>query len=417
MNDAALRAASEVVIETLPLFEMARMRAATTARRHPVQGFAGDDPTSTMRWVNQFTHTRRLLGPADEEVVTPNNDTLYTNAWLDLSDGPVVIDVPEIGDRYWTLGFLDAWTNPWAYAGKRTTGGMAQRLFVHGPRWRGDAPPGAHVISAPGDDVWIIGRILVDDDATDLDAVQRLQGQFAIRRLDGADALSRVDAFLDGQRTGVPDVAEYVRILSTMMKRNPPARRSPHWPPSADVLPEALEQVYTELRADTERSSAGGGWHVATRVRTDFGEDYLNRARVARNWIGTLGIEEAMYIMAEVDGSGDVLDGSRRYVLRFPPGGEPQVDAFWSITLYRSADRLLVANPIGRYSIGDRTRGIRRDADGGLTLSIQADDPGPGANWLPAPRGEPFYLALRLYQPRLGHLEETYRYPAVIRVD
>src|SRR5690606_186901 len=101
-----------LVIQTLPLFEMARMRSANTARRHAVKGFAGVGPASDMRWVNQFTHTRKLIGPEDREVVTPNNDTLFTNAWLDLSNGPVVIDVPEMGNRYWTLGFLDAWTNP-----------------------------------------------------------------------------------------------------------------------------------------------------------------------------------------------------------------------------------------------------------------------------------------------------------------
>src|SRR6218665_2714441 len=79
-----------VVIQTLPLFEMMRMRETTTARRYPVLGFAGPDAASAMRWVNQFTHTHRRLGPDDKEVVSPNNDTVYSNAWLDLSEGPVV---------------------------------------------------------------------------------------------------------------------------------------------------------------------------------------------------------------------------------------------------------------------------------------------------------------------------------------
>ena len=94
----------------------------------------------------------------------------------------------------------------------------------------------------------------------------------------------------------------------------------------------------------------------------------------------------------------------------------PEVDTFWSVTLYRRADCLLAPNPIGRYSIGDRTRGLVRDADGGLTIAIQAHDPGPGRNWLPAPADEPFYLTLRLYQPRSAHLEGTFRYPPVARV-
>lgn len=408
--------ARELILETLPLFEMARMRAANTARKHPTQGFAGDGPTSTLRWVNQFTHTRRLITPDDKEVVTPNNDTLFTNAWLDLSAGPLVIEVPAMGDRYWVLGFLDAWTNPWAYAGRRTTGGAAQRVFVHGPRWTGNVPPGMHVIAAPGDDVWVIGRILVDHDADDLARVHALQDQFRILRADGSPAVQRLDTLLDGRRPGAPDPHEYIRVLEAMLERNPPARPIPGWPPAPGALELTLPQIYTELREADAGSGQGGGWTTAVQVRTHFGDDFATRARVARNWIGTLGIEEAMYLMAEVDAEGRVLDGGERYTLRFPGDGMPEVDTFWSVTLYRREDCLLAPNPINRHSIGDRTRGLVRDADGGLTIAIQADDPGPGRNWLPAPAGEAFYLTLRLYQPRAAHLEGTFPYPPVRRI-
>ncbi|CAM3486526.1 DUF1254 domain-containing protein [Bordetella sputigena] len=407
----------QTVLITLPLFEMARMRAANTARKHPVQGFAGDSPTSRMRWLNQFTHTRRLRGPDDKEVVTPNNDTLFTNAWLDLSAGPLVIDVPAMGNRYWVLGFLDAWTNPWAYAGRRTTGGDAQRLFVHGPRWQGVVPDGMHEISAPSDDVWVIGRILVDATAQDQAQVHALQDRFALRRLDGSPALSRIDTLIDDRGAGVPQAAEYQRVVDAMLARNPSAHPLPAWPVAPGLLQEALTQVYTELRDVAQASELGGGWTTAVSVRDNFGDDFLTRARVARNWIGTLGIEEAMYIMAEVDEQGAALSGAHRYVLRFPPGGLPDVASFWSITLYRRSDCLLVANPIGRHSIGDRTQGLRYDEDGGLSIRIQADDPGAGHNWLPAPAGAGFYLTLRLYTPAKPHLEGTFAYPPVRRAD
>lgn len=411
-SDASAR---QTVLMTLPLFEMARMRAANTARKHPVQGFAGDSPGSRMRWLNQFTHTRRLRGPEDKEVVTPNNDTLFTNAWLDLADGPVVIDVPAMGSRYWVLGFLDAWTNPWAYAGRRTTGGDAQRLFVHGPRWQGEVPAGMHRIAAPSDDVWVIGRILVDATARDLADVHALQDRFALLRPDGSPALSRIDTLIDDRGAGVPRAEEYLRVLDSMLARNPSAHPLPAWPLAADVLQDALTQVYTELRDVARASELGGGWTTAVSVRDSFGDDFLTRARVARNWIGTLGIDEAMYIMAEVDEQGQALSGEHRYVLRFPPGGLPRVGCFWSITLYRRSDCLLVANPIGRHSIGDRTPGLQPDADGGLSIAIQADDPGPGKNWLPSPAGEGFYLTLRLYHPGKAHLDGSFAYPPVRR--
>jgi hypothetical protein len=85
--------------------------------------------------------------------------------------------------------------------------------------------------------------------------------------------------------------------------------------------------------------------------------------------------------------------------------------------MYRRSDCLFVANPIHRYSIGDRTPGLRHDADGSLAIRIQAEDPGPEHNWLPAPQGEPFYVVLRLYQPQADHLEHRYTFPPLRRLD
>lgn len=427
MKRANLPNTHEAVLRTLPLFEMARMRAATAPRRHAHHGFAGPDAESTLRWLNTFTHSKRLLTPSDREVVTPNNDTLYTNAWLDLSEGPLVIEVPDMGERYWTLGFLDMWTNPFAYAGRRTTGNRAQRLFVHGPRWTGPLPKGMVEIAAPGDDTWIIGRMLVDDDAADLARVAQLQQQFSILRAHDLQPAARVaDAAMDGRKTDTPQAHGYRAIIDSTWARNPspPADHEALslWHQALSEgeprLQQALTEVCQALRDDAQPSDVGGGWSVPMAIRTDWGTQFALRARVARNLIGALGIEEAMYPVAEVDDQGRPLDGMHRYTLCFPPGARPQVDAFWSLTLYRKSDCLLVDNPIDRYSIGDRTQGLQWDADGGLRIAIQhaaPSEPRDRANWLPAP-AEPFYLTLRLYQPRQAHLEFRYAYPPLVRL-
>ncbi|RTD84294.1 DUF1254 domain-containing protein [Variovorax atrisoli] len=386
-TDAAIDSAADaqtateaVVIQTLPLYEMMRMRAATTARRHPVLGFAAPERDSRMRWVNQFTHTHRRLGPQDKEVVSPNNDTVYSNAWLDLSEGLVVIESPEMGERYWTLGLLDAWTNPFAYIGRRTTGNRPQRTLVHAPGWHGEVPQGiTHKIAA-----------------------------------DGSDAAMRVDTWIDGLDTRVPEPSRFRAVVDEALRRNPPpAGESLDWPPPTAMLEAALPAVYERLRHAGQPHDLGGGWAIPVMVRTHWGDDHLTRARIARNFIGALGVEEAMYPTAEVDTDGDVLHGGRRYELRFAPGRGPQVDAFWSLTMYRRSDCLFVANPIDHYSIGDRTPGLRHEPDGGLAIRLQADDPGPGVNWLPAPAGEPFYVVLRLYQPGADHLALRFDYPPI----
>jgi len=413
------QAVHQALIQTLPLFEMMRMRAATTARRHPTLGYASDHRDSSMRWVNQFTHTHRKLGPDDREVVSPNNDTVYSNAWLDLSQGPVLIDTPDMGERYWTLGLLDAWTNPFAYVGRRTTGNRAQRTLVHGPRWAGPVPAGvSQVIAAPGDDVWLIGRILVDDSPGDVEAVRALQAQLRMTRLDGSDAAQRFDTHLDGRSTATPSAALYLETVAHALERNPPPEgESLDWPLDVHDVEVELPRVFEGLRERDQPRQLGGGWSLQLEVRTHWGEDVLTRARVARNFIGALGIDEAMYPTAEVDSQGRTLSGAHAYELRFAPGAGPKVGAFWSLTLYRRSDCLFVANPIGRYSIGDRTPGLRNEADGSLVIRLQASDPGPGHNWLPAPEGDPFYVVLRLYQPQAEHLDHRYAYPALTRLD
>jgi len=121
---------------------------------------------------------------------------------------------------------------------------------------------------------------------------------------------------------------------------------------------------------------------------------------------------EAAYPMTYTDADGDRLDGRNRYALRFDQ--DPPVDAFWSITMYDLPGFYLVANPINRYSIGDRAPGLRHDPDGSLTIVIQHDQPADTSNWLPAPAA-PFRPLLRLYQPQAAILDGTYQIPAITK--
>ncbi|WP_084688157.1 DUF1254 domain-containing protein [Paraburkholderia oxyphila] len=430
-----LELAREAVQFTLPLYEMARMFSATCPRIDAAGRFAGASPESQQRWANAWFHSRELLGPQHRRVVTPNNDTLYSSAWLDLSGGPLVIRVPAMHARYYVLGLLDMYTNPFGYIGSRTTGSEAGAFFLHGPAWQGEVPAGMRALACPTETVWLIGRILVDGEA-DLAAAVALQDRFAIERAAGSPepVPTRVPAWLQPQeRPG--DAARFAEVVNRALADHPPPREAladvarfracgigadcvgeTLDAAQADALARAIAQLTRELTGAPPQA-LGGGWALPVDVHETFGNDYRERAQVALSYIGALGVEEAMYITADCDAEGAPLDGDAAYVLRFAPGQAPQVEAFWSLTAYARATCMLASNAIGRYSLGDRTHGLRLDDDGGLRIAVSAREPADPVlrcNWLPAP-AERFYLALRLYVPGEAHLAGRYVYPPIER--
>ena len=446
-SDEALRElAHEAVVYSWPLHEMSRMRAGTSPKVCAEAGRAGGDDADApgpLRWCNLFVHARRLLGAGRSRVVTPNNDTLYSNAWLDLGDGPLVIDVPDTAGRYYVLGLLDFYGNPFASLGQRTTGTQARSFLVTGPGWQGPPPagfeaPGAQV-AAPTRWVWLIGRILVDGPA-DLPAVHAVQDGLGLRPLADWQAgrpgsrPKRFDPACDAQAPP-GDADRYAAVVGRALADNPPPAgeratlerfRAVGIGPAAAppderqraVLAQAIEAVAAQLRA-AEIGPEVDGWQTMPLLGSSFGGDFHRRAVVAMKYIGALESREAIYPMAWRDARGEPLTGSRAYELRFAPGRLPPVDAFWSLTIYGSHDYLLVANPIDRYAVGDRTPGLRRDADGGLTIHVShepTDTDAGRANWLPAPAGG-FYLCLRAYLPREEFLDGRYRLPPLRRVE
>jgi hypothetical protein len=383
--------AEEAVVYAFPLYEMSRMRAATSPQRTDIAGEA----LKPRRWCNVFTHARQLLGAGKSRVVAPNNDTLYTNAWLDLGDGPLVIDVPDTAGRYYVLGLLDFYTNPFAHIGQRLTGTAARSFLVTPPGWRGEVPaafeqPGAHV-EAPTRWLWIIGRILVDG-PNDVPAVNALQDGFVVRTLgdwQAGKASSMPKHFDPACDPKAPLSAEHFAAqVNRALRENPP--------PASDA---ALLARFASLGLGPDVDALDD---MQLAVLQDALDAVLPRLRGAQS-----------------GASGRKLNGSGCYTLRFAPGALPPVEAFWSLTMYDSRDYMLVDNPIDRYAIGDRTPDLRRDADGGLTLHIQHARPegqAAQANWLPAPAGD-FYLCLRAYVPREEMLDGRYALPALVRIE
>ena len=392
----------------------------------------------------KYTFNPRLYGPDDDVAVTANNDTIYGGCTLDLRSEPTVLTVPAIQDRYYSIQFISATTDDFAYVGTRTTGAEAGTFLIAGPDWHGETPPGiTRVLRSPSRFAIAPVRVAVRGVA-DLPNVAALQDYFVLQPLSKflnrpappPPAAVAWPPFYD-PRTGdlpgfcttlgfmlqwhefAPEAAPALADLAALgIRRGVPFDKSAF----ADDMWQALEQGFAEGRELIAQKAdhigpVVNGWSFSPSNAGNFGTDYLVRSATAWKYIYVQAAEEALYPTADVDNTGQQLDGANgRYLLVFPKGQLPPVKFFWSVTIYDKRKGLLVRNPIERYSIGDRTPNLQISEDGSLRIYIQADAPEgkDASNWLPAPR-EPFYLCLRCYGPRPALLHGEYTVPAVIR--
>jgi hypothetical protein len=180
----------------------------------------------------------------------------------------------------------------------------------------------------------------------------------------------------------------------------------------------AGDRLVTRAYASIQRADrrAHNGWVFTAADTGRFGSDFSYRAVIAKYGLGANVNSEALYPNTTLDRQGRPLSGKHEYVVTFPAGELPPVRSFWSLTMY-DADRFLVANPIDRYAVGDRTSGLRYGRGRLLKIYVSHDQP-PAArrsNWLPAPKGH-FSLYLRLYEPKAAATNGRWQPPTVSRV-
>ncbi|MBF6557635.1 MAG: DUF1254 domain-containing protein [Acidimicrobiales bacterium] len=397
-----------------------------------------------------------MTGPGPQIVVSPNVDTLYSVAVLDLRRGPEMLTVPAIQNRYYVYQFLDMFTQSFAYVGTRATAGRAGSWVVAAPGWHGQVPTGDSVIRSSTPVVFLLGRFLVFGE-TDLPATRAMMAQVRLAPLNGAPSLGQSHSRPNGTEStatlpatqlglgaarGSPqNVAQagaaFFDELGDDLAVNPPttsADRSeldrfaslgvgPGRHPAANgtsTRRAALARGVSEgaaqvLRAVASTSHGVNGWVEHLDVGR-YSSNFLVRAEIAQTGWGSNIPQEAVYINSSRDGHGDPYSGSRSYVMRFPAGSLPPAKAFWSLTAY-GPDRFLVANAEDRYSIGSHTPRLQTNPDGSLDLYLQATLPSAHtSNWLPIPTDE-FTLTMRIYLPLPPVLLGRYRLPPVEPTD
>jgi hypothetical protein len=388
--------------------------------------------------VNQMGHARRLYGPDDKFVVTANNDTLYSFAGLDLSKEPVVLTVPDTNGRYYIMQLLDAYSRSIEDIGIGTLGAKGGTFAIVGPGWKGTLPPEMVQINSPTPQVYVIGRTGVDSE-DDLPAARALQDQYRLTLFSNyAKPFKKVELGhkAASAKMGFPEGLDFFAVLDSAMRINPLPEDAPvtdqfkrigiglDKPFDAASLSEPIKRGLTRALQDgmaavkrvaMDSGSRVNGWNMEFKGG-EYGNDYLLRSAIAYKQLGLNKALRALYPNRYIDGDGKQLNGQHAYTIRFD--GKVPVKAFWSLTMYDAKELFMVENPLKRYSIGDRTRGVETGADGSLTLYIQAKSPGPDkeSNWLPAPNGD-FFLQMRLYEPAEQVLNGSYRLPQVMRAD
>jgi hypothetical protein len=405
------------------------------------------EPQGLRAPINQFAHYRLFPDAASREIVGINLDTLYSLAWIDVSAEPLVLSVPEMGDRYWIMMLLDVWNDVPSAPGSRTEGGKGGDFLIVGPDWKGEIREGltAHRISSNLGN--IAGRTYTTGSAEDLAIVHALQDQYTLTPLSkwgtdfrppssvavkpGVDASKTIPAQVMGMSAEV-----FFNRLSMLLASNPP--RQADAPIMAQLaklgIEPGLEFKFSNLDAQTQAAINAGlvdgkkkldaykdkmgekinGWMVTLDVGR-YGTKYAYRAAWTFYAVGGNLVEDALYPVAREDGDGQRLTGENNYTLSFSKEQMPPVNAFWSLTLY-DAESFLVTNPINRYSLGSRDQ-MNYGKDGSLTIYIQHESPGKDkeSNWLPSSEGE-IGLALRLYAPRKQVAEGAWKPQPVVRV-
>ena len=450
-EDYAYTLGVQAAVFTYPWLYFAHLRYGWIGKEKPA-GYTGIDMP-----LNEFYHFRNTVDAKYRAGGSPNNDTLYSILFLDVSEEPVILSHPDMGDRYFTFEITSMTSDNFAYVGKRTTGGKAGHYLLAGPGWKGKLPEGVQMPAqsngtkmmdlpptSPTPGVFILGRTAVQG-KVDAKVVNKLQDQYTLTPL---SQWGKKNAKMATTRNiwkpydGKTDPLAPWKTINHMLAEQPPLAQNKvvvdmfkdiGIGPGLDVekmdepikrgLIRAAKTATAMIKKAGQSAGFGkviNGWSISpnTMGSAGYSGDFLSRGAIQSGaGIVANDPEEAVYPLTRIDASGEVLDGKNKYTMTFAPGNLPKVEGFWSLTLYDNTFNL-VDNPINRYNISSQTGGYKKAKDGSLTLYVQNESPGKDkeSNWLPAPKSGSFFMVFRTYRPAKEIVEQTWQIPGLVKV-
>jgi hypothetical protein len=382
---------------------------------------------------------------AEQRVVAcPNQDVVYGAGPLDLRKEPVVIQVPDFGDRFWVYQVADQRTDGFARLGKMYDTKPGFYLFT-GPDWNGKIPDGITGAFKSSTALGFVApRVFQSDDPEDKKSVQPIINQITMYPLSEFDGKMKITDWTKTKSTP-PDnsgggEAKWVQPetffdqLIDILKEVPPQPGEEAWYSQINGLLDEiannskLKETAKKAAVDAEQNLVtplfqfvNVGYPLKNNWNTQgngaqFGVDYLTRTSCAKANIFVNKPNETKYFYQDLDSAGVRLNGNNKYTVTFAKGEIPPVKGFWSLTMY-SKEHFFVPNQLNRYSLGTKNKNLKYNADGSLTIYVQSNPPDADKldNWLPAPK-EIFSVYIRCYWPEERVLKDEWTPPAVVKM-
>jgi hypothetical protein len=382
---------------------------------------------------------------ADQRFVTcTNQDTVYGAGFMSLDEQPVVVQVPDFGERFFTYQIVDHRTDSFASVGKQYRTKPGHYLLV-GPNWKGDAPAGINAVFRSSTELAaVFPRVFQDDTPEDKAAIQRVlnqvmvyplteyNGQIKSRDWSKAPSFPSPPGAGSGETKWVVPEKFFDQLPEVLATVPPLPGEEALYGTFRSVLDAAakdaaIKATLTQTAVSAEDAlikplfefhnngrPVGNGW-TSPPNGARWGTDYLSRTATAKSNMYDNAPEETRYIYADFDSTGQRLTGANRYTVTFAKGEQPPVNGFWSLTLYNK-EHFFEPNPLNRFSLGTKSKSLKIGDDGSLTMYFQNESPGADKepNWVPAPKGE-FSLYIRSYWPRAEILDGRWKPPPVVR--
>ena len=382
------------------------------------------------------------IDPNERAVACPNQDVVYGIGLMALDLSPVVVQVPDFGNRFWVYQIVDLRSDSFVQLGKMygTTPGF---YLLVGPNWQGEVPKGiAKVFRCPSNTGFAAPRIFQDDTPDDKKAIQNVLPYVLFYPLaeydgtmkskdwnklptapadSGGDEESKwvfPEKFVDQMPIVLADApplpgeeARYAQVLAVIAaaKSDPKLKAA-----MAKAAAEADEQLVKPLFEFRNYGRQLPHYWSTISNEAAFGTDYFTRTAVAKSNIFVNSPNETKYYYQDLDSSGARLNGANRYVVTFAKDQTPPVNGFWSLTLY-NRHHFFEPNAISRFSLGTKNKGLKHNSDGSLSIFVQADPPADKSNWLPAPKGADFSLYVRAYWPKTPVIDGSWTPPPVTK--